>query len=345
MRIVICNFGPPNEVAAADPKFWDLHPRPEAVPPLPLFSYKVDWGFHIYALGLYLREIGVVQEVEFWNFVTEEDSAWQNRGMSYHYTGVLNVNFLNAEDVKAYVDLYGAPDIIVNHGRHGMPVLKTLEGRSFRVHVAALRHGLSEQGNHDAECYLVDAERFLDEHSMLYIPVVHTQGIRPSGRKKQWDFIYLASVYAGKRHDIVINAVRDTTMTGHFHPVAPDALDLSGTHITTSNLDEGSVPDLLNSSRIAVYPGDVTSNPAAMWECVASGLPIVMNRDILGGKHLVVPGVTGELANEDEFAEVMKRVIDNHQHYSPRAYFEENWDTVKILAGYLRFFREQGFPG
>ena len=35
------------------------------------------------------------------------------------------------------------------------------------------------------------------------------------------------------------------------------------------------VVELLRSSRIAVYPGDTTSSPAAMWECVAAGLPIV----------------------------------------------------------------------
>jgi hypothetical protein len=231
----------------------------------------------------------------------------------------------------------------VNHGRYGHSTLRLLEGRCFRVHVAALRSGLDRTENFGAECYLVDSEEYLDDRSMLYVPVVNTRRIGPLPLEKLRDFVYLAACYYGKRHDIVIDAVRGTELTGHFHPVDQSALDLTGTRITTSNWDEIDVVELLTTSRIAVYPGDDTSNPAAMWECVAAGLPIVVNRAIRGGKHLIVPGVTGELASEDVFYEVMQHVLANLDSYSPRQYFEEHWDTVETIESYLAFFTRMGW--
>jgi hypothetical protein len=80
-----------------------------------------------------------------------------------------------------------------------------------------------------------------------------------------------------------------------------------------------------------------------MWECVAAGLPIVVNENIKGGKHLVVPGVTGEFASEYNLYGVMKHVLANLDSYRPREYFMENWDTVSTLEKYLSFFRKMGW--
>lgn len=178
---------------------------------------------------------------------------------------------------------------------------------------------------------------------MLYIPVVNTARFRPAEVAKERDFVYLATCRANKRHDLLLDAMRGSSLTGHFHPVSPGQLDLSGTRITTSGWDQRDVVSLLQTSRFAVYPGDYTSNPAAMWECVATGLPIVVNRAIRGGRHLVVPGVTGELADEQDFYQVMLYVLARRDRYQPREYFEANWDTVGILDSYLSFFRKMGW--
>ena len=231
--------------------------------------------------------------------------------------------FHNEEDVHSYLARYGYPDLFINHGSYRREILEYLAGKCFRVHVPALRSGLSRRENVGAECYLVDAEKYLDARSMMYIPVVNTKKIYPVDCEKKRDFIYIAAYYAGKRHDLIVNAVRRTELTGHLHPLDGSKLDLSDTRITTSNLNESDVVDLMRTSKIAVYPGDRTSNPAAMWECVAAGLPIVVNENIKGGKHLVVSGITGELASEDNFLEVMRRVLANRKHYKPREYFME----------------------
>ena len=69
----------------------------------------------------------------------------------------------------------------------------------------------------------------------------------------------------------------------------------------------------------------------------------MVNEAIKGGKHVVVPGVTGELAREDNFLEVMRHTLANRKAYRPREYFMQHWDTVSTLESYLAFFRRMGW--
>jgi glycosyltransferase involved in cell wall biosynthesis len=335
VKIAIANFSEPIESTLNYASYWAGLDKPSKEPRLSLFEQPLRWGFHIQAIGVHLLDRGIADEVEYWGFSAE-------RLLGYGPSGVLWVTFLNEDDLIAYLERFGYPDLFVNHGPVGLATLRRLEGRSFRVHVPALRRD-PETANRGAECYLVDSEEYLDERSMLYVPVVHTRRICPDGSPKERDFVYLAADRPGKRHDIVIDAARGTRITGHFHPVDGSRLDLAGTRITTSDWDESGVVELLRGSRMAVYPGDRTSNPAAMWECVAAGLPIVVNTSIRGGKHVVIPGVTGELAEEAEFGEAMEHVLSHLDSYRPREAFEERWDTVKTIEGYLDFFRRMGF--
>jgi len=123
-----------------------------------------------------------------------------------------------------------------------------------------------------------------------------------------------------KRHDLLLRSVKGTRLTDHLHLVDTTGIDLTGASLTTSNWYDRNVADLLRTSRIAVYPGDRTLNPAAMWERVAAGLPIVVNGNIAGGKHLVIPGVTGELASEEGFRATIQEVLANRASSSPASH-------------------------
>ena len=343
MKVAISNFSEPVCKKTDSGDYWRDYRKPPRGERLSLFDYKADWGFHIYALGVYLLDKGIADEAEFWDFSATRSAA-------YHPNGVLNLTFLNEADIKAYLEQHGCPDLYIQHGSlAGHSILRYLKGRCFTVFIPALRYGyrierlIDRMGNFRASCYLVDSEKYLDDRSMLYVPVVNTDKIRPLEIEKKRDFIYLAQNYGNKRHDIILNAVRGKPMTGHFHPVDASKLDLSNCNITTSDWDEAEVPELLATSRIAVYPGDFTSNPASMWEYVAAGLPIVMNEKIKGGKHLVIPGVTGEFASQANFYEVMQNVLTNLSQYRPREYFMEHWDTIETLENYLAFFRKMGW--
>lgn len=336
MKVVIANFTAPVTECTDARSYWATHRKPERGARVALFEQRFDWGFHICAIGVHLMDIGLASEVEFWDYTRERSTA-------YGANGVLRVTFLGPEDVFCYLERYGEPDLFLNYGPCGRPILQRLEGRCFRVHVPCLRAGAERAGNFGAECYFVDAEEFLDDRSMMYIPVVNTHRIRPRDCEKRRDFVYLASNYPGKRHDLLLDAVRGTSLTGHLHPVDASTLDLDGTRVTATTWDELDVVELLQSSRIAVYPADRTSNPAAMWECVAAGLPLVVNADIAGGKHVVVPGVTGELAAPQRFRAVMEQVLANLARYRPREHFERHWDTLTTLESYLAFFARMGW--
>jgi hypothetical protein len=334
MRVVIANLSKPIERDLDFRAYWQQHEMPPREPRLTLFEQPHDWGFHIYSIGVHLMDLGEADRVEFWDYSEQREAHYLSNGM-------LRVAFYNDDDVSAYLEQTGDPDLFINHGPEGVGLLEMLAGRCFRVHVVLAQWGRRDA---DAECYLVDTEDMLDERARLYLPVVNTAQISPSATPKERDFVYLASVYEGKRHDLLLDAVRGTELTGHLHPVDdPSLLDLSDTRVTTSAFNEIDVVELLRSSRIAVYPGDKTSNPAAMWECVAAGLPIVMNEDIVAGKHLVVSGVTGELAPPDRFREVMEEVLARRDSYGPRKHFESEWDTVATIEGYLDFFEQMGW--
>jgi len=335
MKIAISNFSRPLPIEMDFSSYWAEHVMPHGEKRLSLFDY-VGWGFHIYAIGVYLLESGLADEVEFWDFR-------QRRSVSYHPLGVRRIHSFNERDIMAYLDRYGYPDLYINYGRYGLPMLDHLKRMSFRVHVPCWSPAQVRRDNLSADCYLVDSEEDLDSRSMLYVPVINTKKIFPINCEKKRDFIYLASFRPSKRHDILLGAVRGTGLTGRLHPVDSTQFDLTDTNITTTNWDEADVVDLLQTSRIAVYSADSDSNPAAMWECVAAGLPIVVNENIKGGKHLVVPGVTGEFASEDNFHDVMTHVLAHLDSYTPREYFMQEWDTVPMLERYLSFFRDKGW--
>jgi hypothetical protein len=340
MRVAIANVGAPSLRPPGVSASWADHrlPPPRAQRRLRLHEQAWDWGFHIMALGVYMLDRRLADRVEFWDYA-------DHRECFYLANGILRMTFFDEDDVEAYLAHSGDPDLFVNHGSTGRALLDRLAGRCFRVSVPALRPAPAPARNEGGECYLVDEVEQLDERSMIYVPVVNTWALARPALPKVRDFVYLASVYGGKRHDLLLDAVRGTGLTGHLHPVKPGELDLRGTRVTTSAFDERDVVELLLTSRIAVYPGDNTSSPAAMWECVAAGLPIVVNADIRGGKHLVVPGVTGELAAPGDFREAMEHVLATRHAYRPREYFAEQWDTIAWTERYLAFFRAMGWDG
>jgi hypothetical protein len=335
VKVAIANFSRPYPIALDFDEYWKRYQRPEMGSRVELLKQPHDWGFHIFAIAARMLDLGLADEAEFWDYRDDRFS-------SYHHTGVRRVSFFNEVDLECYLRRFGYPDLFINYGQLGHPILKLLAGKSFRVQIPCLRTEGPLQSNFGAECYLVDGVEFLDARSMLYVPVVHTGAIFPIECTRERDIIYLASLYPAKRHDLLLRSVKGTGLTGHLHPVDRTEIDLTDTLLTTSNWYERDVAELLRTSLIAVYPGDRTSNPAAMWECVAAGLPIVVNANIAGGKHLVIPGITGEFASEEGFLDTIQQVLANRRFYSPGEYIHSHWNTIEMLDRYLEFFQTMG---
>src|SRR5262245_15808456 len=101
MKVVIANFGAPTGQRLDVRSYWEGHVMPPRGPRTSLFEFPVDWGFHLYALGIHLLDKGLADSAEFWDYRP-------NRGTTYHPCGVLRVWFADEADVEAYLDRYGA---------------------------------------------------------------------------------------------------------------------------------------------------------------------------------------------------------------------------------------------
>lgn len=87
---------------------------------------------------------------------------------------------------------------------------------------------------------------------------------------------------------------------------------------------------------IVAVRADIDSCPRVIPELLACGLPIVVLDTVRFWKEkYVVPGVTGELANENNFWSVVQHVLENVAKYTPRKYYEENL-SLKVAAEFLR---------
>jgi hypothetical protein len=109
VKVVIANFSAPVITTSDASAFWVRHEPPPRRRGLSLFEQPAGWGFHITAIGVYLRDRGMADAVEFW------DCA-DRRGTSYLPNGVLRVTFYHEDDVAAYLDRYGVPDLFLNYG-------------------------------------------------------------------------------------------------------------------------------------------------------------------------------------------------------------------------------------
>src|SRR3954470_10623557 len=116
MRIVISNFGPRVDRTTDFAGAWDRHtPRPLPRRRRTMFEQPVGWGFHLYAMGVRLLDLGKADEVEFWDY-------GPNRGCRYLDNGILAVKFWNERDIIEYLKRTRPIDLFVNHGVRGGPV-------------------------------------------------------------------------------------------------------------------------------------------------------------------------------------------------------------------------------
>ena len=87
---------------------------------------------------------------------------------------------------------------------------------------------------------------------------------------------------------------------------------------------------------IVAVRAEIDSCPRVIPEMLACGLPIVVLDSVRFWKEkYIVSGVTGELANEDNFWTVVKHVLDNVDKYNSRKYYEENL-SLEVAAKFLR---------
>lgn len=95
----------------------------------------------------------------------------------------------------------------------------------------------------------------------------------------------------------------------------------------------------LKKSKILFVPNIADASPRVITEALCYNIPVLVNRNILGGWHNVIPGVTGEFfTDEIDIIIALNKIINNYKKYTPREWYTMNRGKEKsgaILAQFL----------
>jgi hypothetical protein len=93
----------------------------------------------------------------------------------------------------------------------------------------------------------------------------------------------------------------------------------------------------LQKSRFLFVPNISDASPRVITEAICHNIPVLVNENILGGWHNVIPSVTGEFfTDENNFSDQLAKILNND--YQPRNWFQQNRGkkiSGKILAQFL----------
>lgn len=97
----------------------------------------------------------------------------------------------------------------------------------------------------------------------------------------------------------------------------------------------------LKKSRFLFVPNISDASPRVITEAICYNIPVLVNKNIFGGWHNVIPSITGEVFNdENDIEEVLDRMISINglSSYQPKKWFKENrgrQHSGKLLSEFL----------
>jgi hypothetical protein len=95
----------------------------------------------------------------------------------------------------------------------------------------------------------------------------------------------------------------------------------------------------MEKCRFLFVPNVSDASPRVITEALCYNMPVMVNYNIFGGWHNVIPGVTGEFfINENDISKSINTMLKNMNSYTPRKWFIENRGmdkSGKVLADFL----------
>lgn len=95
----------------------------------------------------------------------------------------------------------------------------------------------------------------------------------------------------------------------------------------------------IQKCRFLFVPNVSDASPRVITETMCYNIPVLVNQNILGGWHNVIPSVTGEFfTDENDIASSISKLFQNYSRYQPRKWYNENRGhhiTGKKLANFL----------
>ena len=93
----------------------------------------------------------------------------------------------------------------------------------------------------------------------------------------------------------------------------------------------------LKKSKFLFVPNISDASPRVITEAICYNMPVLVNKNILGGWHNVIPSTTGEFfTDETDFSYQLTKILNNE--YQPRNWYQQNRGkkiSGKILAKFL----------
>jgi hypothetical protein len=93
-----------------------------------------------------------------------------------------------------------------------------------------------------------------------------------------------------------------------------------------------------------LVPNIYDASPRVITEAMCYNMPVLVNENILGGWHNVIPDVTGEFfTDEDTAVKAYEKVMANYSSYTPRDWYMKNRGK-EISGAHLAKFLIEHYP-
>jgi hypothetical protein len=95
----------------------------------------------------------------------------------------------------------------------------------------------------------------------------------------------------------------------------------------------------MKKSKFLFVPNISDASPRVITEAIAYNVPVIVNKNIVGGWHNVIENVTGEFfSDEKDIGQSLIKIITNYDKYKPREWFINNSGKKikgKVLADFI----------
>ena len=224
---------------------------------------------------------------------------------------------------------------------------------AIKIYYGAGRRFLPQPGFKDYDIILQDSPQQVEICKQRFPDAITTLFIKPAA-----DSIFKPHFDVRKEYDVCFPANAAQTFKGHtfIYKTVPHNVKLLN---LGNNPNKYKHPDNVTSYRvlrtkiaqhyakckmgIVAVDSEIDSCPRVIPELIACGLPIVVLDNVRFWKDKYInsvvssisPWATGELANKDNFWDIVNLVLSNIDNYNPRRYYEENL-SLKKASEFIR---------
>ncbi len=172
---------------------------------------------------------------------------------------------------------------------------------------------------------------------------VNEKIFKPKKTAKKFDLCYVAGFLPWKNHNQLFSQIAKlpepwkikTVLVGNTFNRERIAWVLSWKYKVwfkwTGSLGSRKVADYLRQSKFSVFPGELDANPRALTESLACGIPVLINSDITGGRHLI-NSKTGISRPLHQFHQGISWLKKHYRNFSPELFFQKNLRLEKIIS-------------